>query len=261
MLVGLAHLGLEVKYLDRARTFYGDRLGLRPDDGGDDTLVVYPVGPVELRIRRPTGVPRGGLHTHFAFSAPNDEYDEWLAHLDELNPEEVQFGSYRSLYVDDPDDHCVEVGGTEHEASERDDSDEQDDQEHHQDTAPALTGIFEVVLEVTDLDAAEKRYTALGFEVVDRGDERRRVRLRGPAEAHEDARHRPFDLELWEPQLGLADARGGVHVELGLAVDDSDDAAETFSEFSCESLPADGDERRVRDPDGHVLTFVDAGGE
>ncbi|WP_224336177.1 VOC family protein [Haloprofundus halobius] len=255
MLVGLAHLGLEVKYLDRARAFYGDRLGLAPDDAaGDHAVLAYPVGPVDLRIRRPTGVPRGGLHTHFAFSAPGDEYDQWLDRLSNLDPEEVQFGSYRSLYVDDPDDHCVEIGGTDgDEAETKADSLRGVDSG----TAPSLTGIFEVVLEVTDLDAAERRYAELGFEVVDRGDERRRVRLRGPADARENSRYRPFDLELWEPQLGLADARGGVHVELGLAVDDPDEAADAFSEFACGSLPADSDnERRLRDPDGHVLTFV-----
>ncbi|QCJ48252.1 VOC family protein [Haloprofundus sp. MHR1] len=256
MLVGLAHLGLEVKYLDRARSFYGDRLGLDAASDGDDVLV-YPVGPVDLRIRRPTGVPRGGLHIHYAFSAPGDEYDRWLDHLSNLAPEEVQFGSYRSLYVDDPDDHCVEIGGTDDE-SRTDRVDGADD-----DASLSLTGIFEVVLEVTDLDAAERRYGELGFEVVDRGDDRRRVRLRGPGEARERSSYRPFDLELWEPQLGLADARGGVHVELGLAVDDPDAAAETFSAFACESLPtgSGGDERRLRDPDGHVLTFVGAESE
>ncbi|WP_224269137.1 VOC family protein [Haloprofundus salinisoli] len=264
MLVSLAHLGLEVKYLDRARAFYGDRLGL--DAASDDgRTVVYPVGPVDLRIRRPTGVPRGGLHTHFAFSAPGDEYDRWLDHLSNLDPEEVQFGSYRSLYVDDPDDHCVEIGGTD--GDDGDEADGGDDEAGERRDAsggptPSLTGVFEVVLEVTDLDAAERRYAELGFEVVDRGEKRRRVRLRGPGERRQRSPFRPFDLELWEPQLGLADARGGVHVELGLVVDDPDAAAEAFSEFACESLPTESDgDRRLRDSDGHVLTFVDAADE
>ena len=73
----------------------------------------------------------------------------------------------------------------------------------------AVTGLVEVVLEVESLDRAMAFYRALGMEVVDRGANRKRVRLSAG----------PFDFELWEPHLGLADARGGVHVDLGFAAD------------------------------------------
>ncbi len=226
MLTGLASLALEVKSLDRTRAFYVDRLGLRPVRD-DDSELVFDIGGAALVFRRPTGVPRGGLHTHYAFSTSKAAYGDWHDRLASFDPAEHQFGSYRSLYVDDPDDHCVEIG------------------DNADDAGDGLSRIFEIVLEVTDLDAAEARYTALGFEVVDRGEARRRVRLAGP-----------FDLELWEPQLGLADARGGVHVDLGFAVEDADTAVDAIESDVCETLPVENG-RRVREADGHVLTFVE----
>lgn len=248
MLTALDRLGLEVKYLDRARAFYEDRLGLDPADVSE-TAVTYPVGETSLVLRRPSGVPRGGLHTHFAFTTPAEEYDEWLADLADLDPEEYTFGTYRSLYVDDPDDHCVEIGGID-DAGDADGGDGAETEGTNGSDESGLTGIFEVVLEVEELARAEAFYLALGFDVVDRGDERRRVRLRGP-----------FDLELWEPQLGLADARGGVHVDLALGVADPDAAVETVDEWVSDPVVVDGGDDvrrlRVRDPDCHVVTFVE----
>lgn len=245
MLTGLAHLALEVKYLDLARDFYTDRLGLRVVEKSDTELAVR-AGETTLRLRRPTAVPRGGLHVHYAFTTPEPAYAEWLERLDDLAPAQHQFGSYRSLYVDDPDDHCVEIGGV-GDGADADSPSAERDAESAASSAgdgPPLTGIFEVVLEVADLAAAESRYTALGFEVVDRGDDRRRVRLRGP-----------FDLELWEPQLGLADARGGVHVDLGLRTDDPAAAVSALGDGVVvqESVP---NGVRVREADGHWLTFL-----
>jgi hypothetical protein len=64
-----------------------------------------------------------------------------------------------------------------------------------------------------------------------------------------------MDLELWEPQLGIADARGGVHVDARFAADDPVLAAEAVApEATVETV--DGGVR-VREADGHVLTFVD----
>ncbi|WP_101297466.1 VOC family protein [Halegenticoccus soli] len=239
MLTSLRHLALEVKYLDRARSFYVDRLGLSPARETDAELE-FDLGGTALTLRRPTAVPRGGLHTHYAFSTPKAAYDDWRDRLSDLDPEEHSFGSYRSLYVDDPDDHCVEIGGIDGGSADGE-----------------LTGIFEVVLEVADLGRAEELYAALGFNPVDRGRERRRVRLRGPfgLAADGDGPPRPLDLELWEPQLGLADARGGVHVDLGFGTDDPAEAVDAVADRVCERERIDGGVR-VRDPDGHYLTFV-----
>jgi catechol 2,3-dioxygenase-like lactoylglutathione lyase family enzyme len=228
VLIRLTHLALEAKDLDAARTFYVDRFGLSATHATDDE-VRFPVGGTELRLRRPSGVPRGGLHTHFAFSAAPGTLAAWRERLAALDPEEVDFGGYRSLYVYDPDGNCVEVGVEEGRNGDA--------------GADTPTGIFEVVLEVADLDRAVETYTALGFDPVDRGASRRRVRLRGPME-----------LELWEPHLGLADARGGVHVDLGFETDDPTVAADAVDAWTTARVAVD-DGVRVRDGDGHWLTF------
>ncbi|SDY11879.1 VOC family protein [Halopenitus persicus] len=255
----LTHLALEVRSLDRARAFYEDRLGLGRDRvRRTDREVAYAVGDSgsHLVLRRPRSVPRGGVHTHFAFSTTGDAYDAWIARCRDLDPVERTFGSYRSLYVDDPDGHCVEIGTTEGTTGDHDgetgdcgDDDPGDDAGTavRDEDAPELTGIFEVVLEVASLERSEAIYRSLGFEVVDRGSDRPRVRLRGP-----------FDLELWEPHLGIAGARGGLHVDLGLASDDSEaDAARIADANDAAGAlePIDGG-FRVRDPDGHRVSIV-----
>ncbi|WP_096391153.1 VOC family protein [Halopenitus persicus] len=267
---GLTHLALEVRSLDRAREFYENRLGLgRERVRRTDREVAYAVGGSGSRLvcRRPRAVPRGGVHTHFAFSTTADAYDDWLARCGDLDPVERTFGSYRSLYVDDPDGHCVEIGTTEGSAGDGDAGDRGDDAEigDRHDEAPGLTGIFEVVLEVASVERSEAIYRSLGFEVVDRGSDRPRVRLRGP-----------FDLELWEPHLGIAGARGGLHVDLGLASDDPEadaarianardstasDADVTDATAAAGALePIDGG-FRVRDPDGHRISIVAGGAD
>ena len=226
MLTGLSWLALEVKHLESARAFYKETLGLSVHKRGNDELVAA-AGETDLVLRRPSGLPRGGLHTHYAFSIPAAEYDDWWDRLDDdYGLEEAQFGSTRSLYLYDPDGNCVELG--------------------QQDVAgPGIDGIFEVVLEVEDLDRAQEFYEDLGFETVDEGDDRTRVRLHGP-----------MALELWEPHLGLADARGGVHVDLGFETDEPAAALAAVRDRIRSLERETDDEIIVRDPDGHFLTFV-----
>ncbi|WP_408957694.1 VOC family protein [Natrinema sp. 74] len=226
MLSGLSWLALEAKYLEPAGTFYEKRLGLPVRERGTDELV-FAAGDTDLILRRPTGFPRGGLHTHYAFSIPEAEYDDWWERLSEgYDLEEARFGPARSLYLYDPDGNCVELG-------------QQDV------TGPGIDGIFEVVLEVEALDRARAFYEALGFETVDEGDDRKRVRLHGP-----------MALELWEPHLGIADARGGVHVDLGFETDEPAAALEAVGD-RVRAVERESDEEVVvRDPDGHVVTFA-----
>ncbi|WP_265108272.1 VOC family protein [Halosolutus halophilus] len=225
MLTGLSWLALEAKYLDRSRTFYEETLGLAVREDRARELALE-TGETDLVLRRPEEVPRGGLHTHFAFSIPDAEYDDWWDRLGEdYDLEEARFGPARSLYLYDPDGNCVELG--------------QQDVE-----GPGIDGIFEVVLEVEDLDQSRSFYEDLGFETVDEGDDRKRVRLQGP-----------MALELWEPHLGIADARGGVHVDLGFESDDPGAALDAVRD-RVRSIDRELDEMIVvRDPDGHFLTF------
>ncbi|MFC7136598.1 VOC family protein [Halobaculum litoreum] len=173
----LASLALEVTDLGRAASWYADTFGLVPTRR-TATEAAFDAGGTELVLRRPASVPRGGLHTHFAFEVPGRDYPAWRARFPDAP--EVDFGSFRSLYLEDADGHAPEVGGTAPDG-----------------TGPGLVGVFEVVLEVANVDLASECWAALGFSTVDRGDDRRRIRMRGPTGAD-----RQFDVELWEPCSG-----------------------------------------------------------
>ncbi len=227
MLSGPRWLALEVKYLDRARSFYEAFLDLEVRRE-TETEAALGVGGTDLILRRPSTVPRGGLHTHYAMEIPAEEYDDWYDRLAErFDLVEHQFGTARSLYFYDTEGNCVELG-------ERTDTD-----------ARGVSGLFEVVFEVEDLPRALEFYETLGFETVDEGDDRTRVRLSCGA----------FDIELWEPHLGLADARGGVHVDIGIGTDDPTGIGEAVAD---DALAVDWveDGVRVRDPEGHSLTLL-----
>ena len=240
MLSGLSWLALEVKDVAVAREFYGGTLSMRALDDGDlpgwlarsGEQAAFAAGDTALVCRRPDAVPRGGLHTHYAMSIPAGEYDDWWTRLEDagFDLDEHTFGDARSLYLYDPDGNCVELGQQPVEG-------------------PGIDGVFEVVLEVADLDVAQEFYADLGFETVDEGAGRERVRMHGP-----------MALELWEPHLGLADARGGVHVDLGFATDDPDAAVDAVADRVTDRERVEGDAGgtdavRVHDPDGHVPTF------
>jgi catechol 2,3-dioxygenase-like lactoylglutathione lyase family enzyme len=223
VLSSLVHLGLAVRSLPRARTFYESHFGLEAGRT-TDRLVALPVGDADVLLRGPGSTPRGGRHVHFAFATGRGVADVWRDRLRALDPAEHDFGGPRALYVGDPDGHCVEVG-------------------EFGGDGPALSSLFEVVLLVRRLDRALATYRALGFDVVDRDDERPRVRLRGP-----------MDLELWEPHRGIAGARGGAGVELCFAADDPEAAASAVAERGGTPRAVDGGVR-VHDADGHTLVF------
>ncbi|RXK49088.1 VOC family protein [Halorientalis pallida] len=230
MLTDLHWLALEAKYLDRARSFYESFLDLdvRREREGEVALAA---GDTDLILRRPTSVPRGGVHTHYAFATPSAAYDGWWDRLSaSFDLVEHQFGDAKSLYFYDVDGNCVEIG-----------------QRGEGGVDDGITRIFEVVFEVADLDRSEAFYRDLGMELLGRGDDRKRVRLTAG----------PFDFELWEPQLGLADGRGGVHVDVGLGVEDSAEAVETVGRRARSVAELD-DGVRIEDPDGHQLTLRSA---
>lgn len=117
--------------------------------------------------------------------------------------------------------------------------------------AVPVTGISELVLEVVDLEAAERFYASvLGLPVVERWPDRDVVWVMAGDRTR---------IGLWRPQVGLARARGGVHVHYAMHVpDEAYDAAvarlrsrgQPVEEhrFSTESRAA-----YVTDPDGNVV--------
>ena len=120
--------------------------------------------------------------------------------------------------------------------------------------APPVSGISELVLEVSDLEAARHFYRdLLGFEETLYGEGRddRLWYLIG-----QSAR-----LGLWTPQVGLAGGRGGAHVHFAfqLAREELDPLLERLSAAGVEvegpiQLGADR-AIYVTDPDGNVVEF------
>jgi catechol 2,3-dioxygenase-like lactoylglutathione lyase family enzyme len=115
-----------------------------------------------------------------------------------------------------------------------------------------VDGVSELVLEVTDLDAAERFYSGvLGLPVVERWAAREAIWLM----AGERTR-----IGLWRPQVGLAGGRGGLHVHFAMRIaeDDFDDAV---AHLRGQGQPvetmafSDGRGRAayVDDPDGNVV--------
>jgi catechol 2,3-dioxygenase-like lactoylglutathione lyase family enzyme len=119
---------------------------------------------------------------------------------------------------------------------------------------PPVTGISELVLEVSDLEAARRFYRdVLGLEetLYGEGKEGRRWYLVG-----ESAR-----LGLWTEQVGLAGGRGGVHVHFAFHVAD-EEIDEMLSRIEAAGAEVEGPMQLgpgraiyVTDPDGNVVEF------
>ncbi|CAM00777.1 catechol 2,3-dioxygenase-like lactoylglutathione lyase family enzyme [Saccharopolyspora erythraea NRRL 2338] len=119
-------------------------------------------------------------------------------------------------------------------------------------------GVNELVLEVADLEAAERFYTeVLGFPVIDRwegevfrGREAVWVLAGGTR------------IGLWKPALGISRARGGVHVHyaLSVAAEDYDAVVEGVRSRGgvvdeVEFGPGNARSAYVADPDHNVVEF------
>jgi catechol-2,3-dioxygenase len=120
--------------------------------------------------------------------------------------------------------------------------------------APPVSGISELVLEVSDLEAARRFYRdVLGFEetLYGEGAEGRYWYLVGEA-----AR-----LGLWTEQVGLAGGRGGAHVHYAFNVPDEEiDAIKERIESRDAEVEGPiqlgpGRAIYVTDPDGNVVEF------
>jgi catechol 2,3-dioxygenase-like lactoylglutathione lyase family enzyme len=124
------------------------------------------------------------------------------------------------------------------------------------DGIPVL-GVNELVLEVLELEAAERFYAGvLGLPVVERWPHRGALWVM----AGEQTR-----IGLWSPQVGIAGGRGGIHVHYAMQLADADYEATVerlrrhgleIEEFLHEDRLLDGRPSRavfVSDPDGNVI--------
>ena len=119
---------------------------------------------------------------------------------------------------------------------------------------PAVTGISELVLEVSDLEASRRFYRdLLGFEetLYGEGADGRYWYLVG-----DSAR-----LGIWTEQVGLAGGRGGAHVHYAFHLPDAeiDAMLERLNEAGAETEGpvqlGPGRAIYVTDPDGNVVEF------
>jgi catechol 2,3-dioxygenase-like lactoylglutathione lyase family enzyme len=116
-----------------------------------------------------------------------------------------------------------------------------------------VTGVSELVLEVVDLERAERFYSeVLGLPVVERWAHREAIWVLAGDRTR---------IGLWRPQVGLAGGRGGVHVHYAMHVAPEDyDAAVTRlrdhgQQIEEHEFDSYGGSRAVYvdDPDGNVV--------
>ena len=115
-----------------------------------------------------------------------------------------------------------------------------------------VTGVSELVLEVIDLEAAERFYAeVLGLPVVARWPDREAVWVMAGDRTR---------IGLWRPQVGLAGGRGGLHVHFALHIAEEDfDAAVVALRGRGQEVEvvgfSEGHGRAayVDDPDGNVV--------
>ena len=115
-----------------------------------------------------------------------------------------------------------------------------------------VSGVSELVLEVVDLEAAERFYAdVLGLPVVERWPDREAIWVMAGDRTR---------IGLWRPQVGLAGGRGGLHVHFAMKIaeEDYDAAVARLRERDQEVEEiqfSDGRGRAayVDDPDGNVV--------
>jgi len=122
-----------------------------------------------------------------------------------------------------------------------------------------VTGVSELVLEVSELERSERFYVEqLGLPVVERWPHRNAVWVLAGAGTR---------IGLWEPQVGLEGSQGGAHVHFAMHIEERDfDALVARLKARGLDVPVHefgglgGVERTSRaayvtDPDGHLVEF------
>jgi catechol 2,3-dioxygenase-like lactoylglutathione lyase family enzyme len=122
----------------------------------------------------------------------------------------------------------------------------------------SVSGVSELVLEVADLERAERFYAGdLGLPVVERWPHRDAIWVLAGMTR----------IGLWRPQVGLEGSRGGEHVHFAMQIEGSQFDRRVESLRACgHEVPvhefgplADGADKSrsayVHDPDGHLVEF------
>ena len=114
-MLGLRHLALKVKDMDKTVDFYTRVLGMRIDWQPDKDNVYLTSGSDNLALHHCYEPNSGGTLDHFGFMvSQSEEVDEWALRLTRQGvalvqrPETHRDGS-RSLYFRDPDENLVQL--------------------------------------------------------------------------------------------------------------------------------------------------------
>jgi catechol 2,3-dioxygenase-like lactoylglutathione lyase family enzyme len=128
-----------------------------------------------------------------------------------------------------------------------------------------VSGVSELVLEVSDLERSERFYAdQLGLPVVERWPHRDAIWVRAGMTR----------IGLWRPQVGLEGSRGGEHVHFAMQIEDSQfDGRVAALRAHGHEVPVhefgplgegapNSRSAYVHDPDGHLVEFwtADMGG-
>lgn len=114
---GVNELVLEVDDLEASEHFYAEVLGMPVVDRWPERDAIWVMAGERTRIglwKPQVGLfgSRGGSHVHFAMQIAEEDYDAAVERLRSLGQkvEETAFeGAGRSVYVEDPDGHLVEL--------------------------------------------------------------------------------------------------------------------------------------------------------
>ncbi len=119
-MLGIRHLALRVRDIQRAMDFYAGVLGMTVDWQPDDLNVYLTSGSDNLalhgceRVERQAPEPGPGLD-HFGFLvATPEEVDEWALYLAArgvslLQPPKTHRDGSRSIYFSDPDGNVIQL--------------------------------------------------------------------------------------------------------------------------------------------------------
>ena len=114
-MLGLRHLALKVKDMDKAVDFYTGVLGMRIDWQPDKENVYLTSGSDNLALHQCDEPNGGGTLDHFGFMVSRpEEVDEWALRLARhgvplvQRPETHRDGS-RSFYFRDPDENLIQL--------------------------------------------------------------------------------------------------------------------------------------------------------